>query len=102
MIAETNTEVPVVNFDPYNEQHIQRLRAAVHWSRDRLQRFRVKYRELVEQFVTENYSEEADYSKKVVINLLAMAVEIHVLHLAPSQPQVSIWPLVNNNSIDNF
>jgi hypothetical protein len=76
--------------NPNNPSQLARLRTSIRWSRERLRRFRVNYKRLVEQFVTENYSDRYGTTAEVLINMLGLAVDVNVLHLAPSQPQVLI------------
>lgn len=69
---------------------MQRLRTSLYWSRERLRKFRSKYSTLIEQVVTDNYTEDSVAPAKVIMNMLGMAVDIHTQLLVPDKPQVAI------------
>lgn len=80
-------------FNPYDEKQMRRLHSAISWSRRQLSPFRETYRKLIQEFVTHHYHSEGGYdanSREVIVNLLGMAVEIHVMHLAPQTPKVLV------------
>ena len=72
---------------PEKIPHDKRLSKAVRWSRDRMEVFRTRRRELVELLVGAHYSDNGS-DKRQPINLLDLASTIYKTQLAANAPRV--------------
>jgi len=71
--------------NPNNPAHLARLRAAIDYSYRKLQPFRQHRFEAIREYVGARYS-STGASQKVPVNLIELAVNIYVRHLAARRP----------------
>jgi hypothetical protein len=71
------------------ERRLSRLRRAMTWSYDRLHTFREKRNEILRQYVGHHYGEHAA-DHEVPVNLMEMALSIHMRALAARAPRALI------------
>ena len=75
--------------NPKDPLHIQRLRRSVEASRRKLETFRSRHRQAVEQYVGVYYSDDAA-DRPVHVNLMELATNIYERNLSARPPQVLV------------
>ena len=76
--------------NPNNKQHLGRLRDAMRFSRKKLEAFRRRHKEAIEQYVGIDYSEGGS-DKPVYLNLMEIAANIYERQLAARPPKVLVF-----------
>jgi len=76
--------------NPNNSKHMSRLHNAIEASRRKLEPFRRRHRESIEQYVGVYYSDDG-VSKPVHVNLMELASNIYQQNLVSRPPRVSIF-----------
>lgn len=76
--------------NPNNTDHLGRLRDAMRFSRKKLEPFRRRQKEAIEQFVGVDYSEGGS-DKPVYLNLMEIAANIYERQLAARPPKVLVF-----------
>jgi hypothetical protein len=78
-----------VGVNPNNSKHLDRLRRAIENSRRKLEPFRRRHKEAIEQYVGIYYSDEGA-NKPVHVNLMELAANIYERNLASRPPRATI------------
>ena len=76
--------------NPNKKEHLSRLRDAMRFSRKKLEPFRRRHKEAIEQLVGIDYSEGGS-DKPVYINLMEIAANIYERQLAARPPKVLVF-----------
>mgnify|MGYP004449668383 FL=1 len=76
--------------NPKNKQHLGRLRDAMRFSRKKLEPFRRRQKEAIEQYVGIDYSDGGS-DKPVLLNLMEIAANIYERQLAARPPKVLVF-----------
>lgn len=76
-------------FNLKDQEHLQRLRRAMEASRVKLEPFRRRHREAVEQFVGVHYSDDGT-DRPVHVNLIELAANIYERALIARPPKVTV------------
>ena len=76
--------------NPKNKQHLGRLRGAMRFSRKKLEPFRRRQKEAIEQYVGIDYSDGGS-DKPVLLNLMEIAANIYERQLAARPPKVLVF-----------
>ena len=76
--------------NPKNSKHMDRLHNAMEASRRKLEPFRRRHKEAIEQYVGVYYSDDAA-NKPVHVNLMELSANIYQQNLASRPPRVSIF-----------
>lgn len=76
-------------FNPYDPRQIRELYDAMTASNRRMSSFKEKYVDYIKEFAGDLYGENT-LEYKTIVNMIAMAVDIHLTQLVPQTPQVSI------------
>ena len=76
--------------NPNKTEHLNRLRNAMRFSRKKLEPFRRRHKEAVEQYVGIDYSEGGS-DKPVYLNLMEIAANIYERQLAARPPKVLVF-----------
>ena len=74
--------------NPNNSKDMARLHRAMEASRRKMEPFRRRHRESIEQYVGVYYSDDAA-TKPVHVNLMELAANIYLQNLASKPPRVS-------------
>jgi len=88
-----------VALNPKKHTDVSRLREAMHASRKKLESFRVRHRQAIEQYVGSYYSDDGT-SKPVHVNLMELAANIYERQLVARPPQVLV--LTRNEQIKPY
>ena len=75
--------------NPKKHTDVSRLREALHASRKKLEPFRVRHRQSVEQYVGSYYSDDGS-TKPVHVNLMELAANVYERQLVARPPQVLV------------
>ena len=76
--------------NPNKKEHLSRLRDAMRYSRRKLEPFRRRHKEAIEQYVGIDYSEGGS-DKPVYLNLMEIAANIYERQLAARPPKVLVF-----------
>ena len=76
--------------NPNKKEHLSRLRDAMRFSRRKLEPFRRRHKEAIEQYVGIDYSEGGS-DKPVYLNLMEIAANIYERQLAARPPKVLVF-----------
>ena len=76
--------------NPNNSKDMARLHRAMEASRRKMEPFRRRHRESIEQYVGVYYSDDAA-TKPVHVNLMELAANIYLQNLASKPPRVSVF-----------
>ena len=76
--------------NPNKKEHLSRLRDAMRFSRRKLEPFRRRHKEAIEQYVGIDYSEGGS-DKPVYLNLMEVAANIYERQLAARPPKVLVF-----------
>lgn len=74
-------------YNPNDPQQLAKLRDSMQWSKKRLNPFRRKYKETLEQYVGHHYGDNGT-PERVPINMLRLSVDIYSRQLAAKEPRV--------------
>ena len=75
-------------FDPYDPSQMNKLHRAVAASHRKLGTFRKQRRELIEEYAGADYGTENTAVNKMPVNMMAMLVDIYLMHLAGNGPRI--------------